>query len=383
LTITISQSCSRIMEMKLINELTGSLNKFLCWDKRRMTCFVNMLTALMMVQTVNLKKLATAMQLQATVDSTYRRLQRFFSHFQIDYTLLAKFIVSLFKFNKGKHYLILDRTNWKWGKHNINILFLCIAYKQAAIPIFWLVLNKRGNSSTRERAVLIERFISVFGTKHIAGLLGDREFVGKNWFSYLKSRKIIFYIRIKRNNKTKDSYEGETEIARLFRHLSFHEAFLLKGKRVLYGHKLYVTGAKVQGDYLIIVTAKKPPKHNPLEAIDIYALRWKIETLFGCLKTKGFNFEDTHITHRNRIKQMIAVLTVAFCWAQLTGQWCCQNEKKITIKKHGRAQYSLFRYGLNWISEKLFKRGKKLSHLTKITIQIFEQGILRAINQWG
>jgi hypothetical protein len=28
----------------------------------------------------------------------------------------------------------LDRTNWKWGKSNINILFLCIAYRGAAIP---------------------------------------------------------------------------------------------------------------------------------------------------------------------------------------------------------------------------------------------------------
>ncbi|MCF6764805.1 IS4 family transposase, partial [Thiotrichales bacterium 19S3-7] len=64
--------------MRLTNELTGSLNKFLNWDKRRMDCFVNLLIALMMVQTVNLKKLANAMPLKAKVDSTYRRLQRFF-----------------------------------------------------------------------------------------------------------------------------------------------------------------------------------------------------------------------------------------------------------------------------------------------------------------
>lgn len=148
-----------------------------------------------------------------------------------------------------------------------------------------------------------------------------------------------FYIRIKRNNKTKDPKDGTTEIARLFRNLSFQEATLLKGKRLLYGHQVFVTGAKIEGDYLIVISNKKPPKHNPLEAIDIYAIRWRIETLFGCLKSRGFNFEDTHITHRKRIKQMIAVLTIAFCWAQLTGQWRCNNEKKITIKKHGRPQY--------------------------------------------
>jgi Transposase DDE domain len=48
---------------------------------------------------------------QAQVDSNYRRLQRFFSGFRMDYDCLAKLLVSLFKFNQGKHYLILDRTN--------------------------------------------------------------------------------------------------------------------------------------------------------------------------------------------------------------------------------------------------------------------------------
>lgn len=368
--------------MKLSSELTRSLNKFLNWDKRRMDCFTNLLVALMMVQTVNLKKLANAMPLKVKADSIYRRLQRFFSEFQIDYIKLAQLIVSLFGFNRGKHYLILDRTNWKWGDRNINVLFLCIAYKRVAIPIFWLSLNKRGNSSTRERIALIERFISVFGTKHIAGILGDREFIGKKWFSYLKDRQLSFYIRIKRNNKTKDPNDGTTEIARLFRNLSFQEATLLKGKRLLYGHQVFVTGAKIEGDYLIVISNKKPPKHNPLEAIDIYAIRWRIETLFECFKSRGFNFEDTHITHRKRIKQMIAVLTIAFCWAQLTGQWRCSNEKKITIKKHGRPQYSVFKYGLNWISEKLFKRGQQLRKLAKITLQIFNAGIDRAMNQW-
>jgi hypothetical protein len=42
--------------MRLVNELKRSLNGFLHWDKRRMDCFVKVLVALMMVQTVNLKK---------------------------------------------------------------------------------------------------------------------------------------------------------------------------------------------------------------------------------------------------------------------------------------------------------------------------------------
>ena len=29
----------------------------------------------------------------------------------------------------------MDRTNWKWGKSNTNILFLGVAYKGISIPI--------------------------------------------------------------------------------------------------------------------------------------------------------------------------------------------------------------------------------------------------------
>lgn len=122
--------------MRLITELTKSINGILNWDKRRTDLFVKAIVALMFVQTVNLKKLACAIFSNTKVDSSYRRLQRFFADFYMDFNGIAKFIVSIFGFDNGKHYLILDRTNWQWGKSNINILFLCIAYKKIAIPIF-------------------------------------------------------------------------------------------------------------------------------------------------------------------------------------------------------------------------------------------------------
>jgi hypothetical protein len=40
-----------------------------------------------------------------------------------------------------------NRTNWKFGKANINFLVLGVAYKGMAIPLFWYLLDKRGNSN--------------------------------------------------------------------------------------------------------------------------------------------------------------------------------------------------------------------------------------------
>ena len=68
--------------------------------------------------------------------------------------------------------------------------------------------------------------------------------------------------------------------------------------------------------------------------------------LFACLKSKGFNFEATHITKPERIEKRLVLLTIAFCWAHKTGEWK-HEQKPIEIKKHGRKAVSYFRYGLD------------------------------------
>lgn len=354
--------------MRLIKELSTRINQTFHWDKRRMDCFCKMLTALMMVQSVNLKKLSCAMFGKAHRDSNYRRLQRFFSGFRLTYNDVARLIVRLFNLDQASRYLILDRTNWKWGKADINILFLCIAYRGVAIPIFWLLLNKRGNSSTRERIALVNRFISVFGTDWICGILGDREFIGKRWFLYLEEVEIPYYFRIKKDANTTNKHGKGIDVSWLFHGIKLHEQHIIKGKKRIYGHEVYLAGMLIENDYLIIAT-NQPPEH----AIEIYAHRWQIETLFGCLKSKGFYFEDTHIVKRERIKKMVALLAIAYCWAHITGEWSHRYIKTIRIKKHGRLAESYFRRGLDTIKEFLFKRGQNLRKLINILKQCFEQ----------
>jgi hypothetical protein len=67
---------------------------------------------------------------------------------------------------------------------------------------------------------------------------------------------------------------------------------------------------------LIIATPEEPEN-----AIKIYGLRWEIETLLGCLKGRGFHFEDTRITEKERIKKLMVLLAIAFSWAHRTGEW--------------------------------------------------------------
>ena len=44
--------------------------------------------------------------------------------------------------------LALDRTCWKVGRHDINILMLAIIHNGIAIPVMWDVLGRAGTSTT-------------------------------------------------------------------------------------------------------------------------------------------------------------------------------------------------------------------------------------------
>ncbi|QBS11882.1 hypothetical protein E4T54_03475 [Legionella geestiana] len=68
--------------------------------------------------------------------SRYPRIQRFFAHYALDYQKIAGFIFRLFFVQDGQWYLAMDRTNWRWGDSDINILTLGIVFKGTSIPIY-------------------------------------------------------------------------------------------------------------------------------------------------------------------------------------------------------------------------------------------------------
>ena len=333
--------------MEAVHALTILLNQHFSWDLRHIDFVAKFLITLIKVRSVNLTKIANSFPGKAKIESHYKRLQRFFRGFQIDFAVIAIFIASLLPDQNG-FILTLDRTDWKLGKIPINILVLGIAYKGAAFPILWCFLSKKGNSNTKERIELFERFFDIFGKEHIKYITCDREFIGEDWFGYLLKSKVEFRIRVRENFKVPNSSGKIIPVRLLFRHLKINVKSVLRKPRLIDGHKLYISGMRLlDGDYLIVVS----PNYT-FTAIEDYARRWEIETLFGCLKTRGYNFEETHITKKERIERLLALLAIAFAWAHIIGEWL-NDQKPLKIKKHGRLTKSIFRYGLDTLQNVL------------------------------
>ncbi|NUQ26615.1 MAG: hypothetical protein HUU34_21930, partial [Saprospiraceae bacterium] len=95
-------------------------------------------------------------------------------------------------------FLVMDSTNWKIGQVNINVLFIGLLLPGGVfVPVLWLPLNKRGNSSTAERLVLMNLFLNVW--QHLGSspvtVLADREFIGLEWFVRLRRSNFSLVIR--------------------------------------------------------------------------------------------------------------------------------------------------------------------------------------------
>jgi len=297
--------------------LKVALSEHLSWHGARISFLAHFLLALLKVRSVNLAELVTGFGGRAKIDSHYKRLQRFFRSFELNYDELARLLVRLFPIGEGPWYLTMDRTNWQFGKTDINVLVLAIAYRGIALPVFWSLLDKAGNSNTTERIALLERFVAVFGADKIAALLADREFVGEDWFHWLQTHNIPFHQRIKRDTRIPNAWNQLKRADQLFGSLVPGKTLHLPGRRPVWGCFVTLSALRLDdGDWLIIASSNAPQA----QSIEAYARRWEIETLFGCLKSRGFNFEDTHLVDPERLSKLFGLLALAFAWTYHTGE---------------------------------------------------------------
>lgn len=96
----------------------------------------------------------------------------------LDSDLIARFVFALLP-HKPPYTIAMDRTNWKFGDSNINALVIAIVYDGLAFPMLYKLMDKRGNSHTKERIEIMDWFIRLFGRGAMKHLVADREFVGE------------------------------------------------------------------------------------------------------------------------------------------------------------------------------------------------------------
>ena len=121
------------------HSLISLLSNHLGLNLARLKCLSALIFSLVEVQSSNLAKLAGFMTCATARESRYRRAQRFMKQVRFAPEKLAPLLLYIMEVpTVEKLALILDRTNWKFGKADCNILYLAVVWQGIAIPLFGL-----------------------------------------------------------------------------------------------------------------------------------------------------------------------------------------------------------------------------------------------------
>jgi hypothetical protein len=116
---------------------------------------------------VKIERLAATLPLPIQQNSRRRHIQRFLKLRKLSVVILwfplIKEIITR-RISKGKQLIIaLDRTQWQEN----NILMVSAIYQKRALPIFWILLQKKGASDLREQQSVLRPAIKLFKTHKI------------------------------------------------------------------------------------------------------------------------------------------------------------------------------------------------------------------------
>jgi hypothetical protein len=333
------------MNQRLESEITSVLSKVPIVKNLARKKFVG-LFVLGLIKSRNVQFCEVAQHLKdgPKLSSNEVRIQDFFREVDLDYFCVALLLLQLLP-PKKKLRLCIDRTEWDFGGCQVNILMVVAGCGDHQLPLYWELLdNKSGNSSTRDRKDIVELCVGLVGRERIGYIVGDREFVGRSWFKYLKDNHIAFVVRLPKHHSVQRPGRGACRIESLG--LRTDRPLVVKGclvdgvvadvwaKRLSGGDILYLLGT-VNAEFMG----------------QLYAKRWTVETCFQGLKGRGFDLEKTHLKCFKKIKKLIALVAIAHAVCGSMGIYFHRKVQKIKKKKHGYKPNSFVRKGINLVRE--------------------------------
>ena len=335
------------MSHQAITALSRKLRGHVGLGKSRLETLCMLVVGMVGARTVNLGHIASQEARGVLIASTYRRLQRFFQHVDLGPDWAVPIVARLIG-SAGAWTLALDRTNWKIGSRDVNYLVLAVVTRRLRVPLFWTLLDGPGNSGTKARIALMERYFAHFPASSVRLLLADREFIGAEWLKFLNDNNIKFAIRLREDLRVTTGDGSDLTLfarLRLTRRSQFFQARIGAREDAEAGDAALLNfAAKRLKDEWLIVVSNIPAR----QAVAAYRKRWAIECMFGDAKTRGLNIEDTRLTNPRKLALLMALVALAIVWA---GRAAADHLGRGSPKRksHGYFAQSWFRIGFDRI----------------------------------
>lgn len=279
--------------------------------------------------------------------------------------------------------LVIDRSQWK----ERNLFMVSLVWEKRAIPIYWQILPKVGNSSLAEQQALLKPVLKLLKGYPIV-LLADREFHSVKLANWLCQQNIGFVLRIKKNTYIELKPEELKQLQELnaspgtAKFLSQIQVTKQKGFGLfnvgIYWKRKY--RGKVEDEPWYILTNLP----NLQIAVSTFKARFGIEAMFKDCKTGGYNLEDSHASDR-RLISLILLIAIAYTCSILHGR----QFKRMGIQKYINRLQELHRhdkrhssfwvglYGQLWVGgmEAFFDLATALMRIKLNKLPYFQKGL--------
>ncbi len=158
---------------------------------------MDIIHAMVTARKVNQSELCAHLPGASSIDAKRRRLERGCREPQLTESFFLAFLLALLP--PGKLLLNMDRTTWRRGDAPLDLLVLGVVLHGYKVPLVWTALDHNGNSGTVRRIGLVSRLPKALPAARWKGLVADREFIGGEWFCFLRRKGIKGAIRIRKN----------------------------------------------------------------------------------------------------------------------------------------------------------------------------------------
>ncbi|MGL5079120.1 MAG: IS4 family transposase [Waterburya sp.] len=344
------------------------------------------------LKTVRLEELARRFPVPIQLRSRVKKIQRFLSLEQFNikqlwFPILITWIKQEWNLQKVI-YLVIDRSQWR----TINLLMISMVYERRAIPVYFAILDKKGNSNLAQQQQVLLPVLELLKDYKIT-VLGDREFCGVELGRWLlQAQKVNFSLRLKKN----EYVELEEQIW-----------FQLSDLGLTPGMSCYYQGVKVTktkgfGGFNLAAKWKRNYRGkysqetwfiltnlNSLStATSAYAKRMGIEEMFRDFKRGGYNLEITRVTD-SRLISLILLICLSYSLSTFVGQSIKSKgiskyvsrptERERTNLRH--SSFSIGLHGQNWLDSIVFFQDvvQELLHFSAHKLPYYLKG-MRAVS---
>jgi len=325
---------------------------------------------------VRLERLVRVLPYPITTESRRRKLQRFLDLPQLTiasiwFPLIAYWLTTYCSVGQTLS-IAIDRSQWGC----INLFTIALIWERRAIPLYWCVLPKLGNSNLSEQTLALQQVLPLLKEYKVI-VLGDREFCSVDLGNWPGTMGVSFCLRLKKNHCVETENLIWQRLDQLgivpgtsfyFRGVRVRKTRPVEGFDIACKWKRNYQGLKVKDAWFILTDLGSLPV-----AIAAYKKRMGIEEMFRDCKTGGYNIEGTGL-RGDRLIKMILLMTIASSSAIFQGteiqkkqvQKYVSRRREPRKKYRRRSTFGMGQDGEKWANS-LEQHGEAVQELMKLT----------------